>query len=241
MNARHFALLPVLIAAVIVGSASFAHAQTSAQAPAVSSAPVCFAFGHDIRYGQQDGGDAADVGTLQSFLVREGYFDAANVGTGHFGPLTLKAVKQFQAANGIPATGFVGPLTRAAIAKVQDCGHSAAATLYSVSPTNGPIGTQVSIRGFGFSSSNTVLIDGMVATRDVPISSSIAIACTTDPSCHGGINQTIIFTLPSYLSPDCPVGSMCPMYVRQLQPGNVTITVRNDSAVSNGLPFTVTN
>lgn len=81
----------------------------------------------------------------------------------------------------------------------------------------------------------------MVATRDVPISSSIAIACTTDPSCHGGINQTIIFTLPSYLSPDCPVGSMCPMYVRQLQPGNVTITVRNDSAVSNGLPFTVTN
>lgn len=237
MNLRHLGLFSLLFVLLMAGSASVATAQTPAS---VSSAPVCFVFIKDIHYGQQDSGSAADVGTLQSFLVREGYFDAAKLGTGHFGPITLSSVKKFQAAQGVPATGYVGPLTRAAIAKVEGCGNQPAATLYSISPASGSVGAEVSIRGFGFSSSNTVLIDGMVAQRDVPITSSVAIACTTDPSCHGGINQTITFTVPGSLSPYCPPGSMCALYMRVLEPGDVTVTVRNDSGVSNGLPFTVT-
>lgn len=234
MKALHFSLLPVLFALSIMGSASFAHA-------ASDSAPVCFTFEHGIRYGQQDKGGNVDVDNLQNFLVNKGYLKAAELGTGHFGKGTLRALKKFQKANGLEASGYVGPLTRAAIAKAQpDCGKVAAARLYSISPGSGPTGTTVSIRGFGFSGSNTVLIDGLVAGRGIPISSSVAIACTTDPSCHGGINQTIIFTIPQTLSPDCPVGSMCPMYVRLLEAGDVTITVRNNNAVSNGLPFTVT-
>jgi len=35
--------------------------------------------------------------------------------TGYFGPLTKAAVQQYQASKGISATGFVGPLTRAAL------------------------------------------------------------------------------------------------------------------------------
>ena len=34
---------------------------------------------------------------------------------GIFGPLTKAAVKRFQAAHGIPQTGYVGPKTRAAL------------------------------------------------------------------------------------------------------------------------------
>lgn len=234
MKALHLSFLPVMCALIIMGFASFAHAENS-------SAATCFVFKHGIWYGEQDGGDKVDVTNLQNFLVNQGYLKPAGIGTGHFGMLTLKAVRKFQAAHGIPASGNIGPLTRAAIARAQpDCGKTAAARLYSISPGSGAIGTTVSIRGFGFSGANTILIDGMAAARNVPITSSMAIACTTDPSCHGGINQTITFTLPESLSPDCPVGSMCPMYVRLLQPGDVTVTVRNDSAVSNGLPFTVT-
>lgn len=234
MKVLHLSFLPVMFALIIMGSASVAHAESS-------SSSTCFVFKHTIWYGERDKGDKVDVTNLQNFLVSQGYFKATDIGSGRFGMLTLKAVRKFQAVHGIQASGNVGPLTRAAIARAQsDCGKTAAARLYSISPGSGMTGTTVSIRGFGFSGANTILIDGMVAARDIPIASSVAIACTTDPSCHGGINQTITFTLSDSLSPDCPVGSMCPMYMRLLQPGDVTVTVRNDSAVSNGLPFTVT-
>ncbi len=237
MNHRFLFLSVVLLGILFAGAWGFAPMTHAAD---TAPSPVCYSFSGNIRYGQQDAGSSTDVDTLQRFLMGQGYFTQTNLGTGHFGPITLKAVQAFQAAHAVPATGFVGPLTRAAIGKIQpSCGTTAAATLYSLSPDSGPIGTEISIRGFGFSSSNTILIDGMVAARNVPITSSVAIACTTDPSCHGGINQTIVFTLPGSLSPDCPVGSMCPLYMRVLTPGTTTISVRNDTAVSNGLTYTV--
>ena len=243
MTIRPSSLFPAACAAVLLAvwalspvTSPVAHAQSAA--PAI----VCYTFSHDLRAGTQDTGISTDVDSLQHFLSTEGYFSASNFGTGHFGPLTFHAVQQFQAAQGVPATGYVGPLTRAAIAKAQpSCKFATqAATLYAVTPTQGPVGTQVSIRGFGFSGSNTILVDGLVAARNVPITSSIAIACTTDPSCHGGINQTITFTLPGSVSPNCPVGSLCPMFIRELTPGTVTITVQNGGGTSNGLPFTIT-
>jgi len=36
--------------------------------------------------------------------------------TDYFGMKTYKALLKFQSANGLPATGFLGPLTRAAMA-----------------------------------------------------------------------------------------------------------------------------
>lgn len=226
---------------LLVGSAVQGHLFSTAQAAETPQTPSCFAVLNNVHYGQQDAGGSEDVDSLQRFLASQGYFPSTALGTGHFGPITLAAVRKFQLDSGVPSTGFVGPLTRAAIQKEQpDCGSTVAApTLYSISPASGPTGTTVSIQGFGFSASNTILIDGMVAQRDVPIASSVAIACTTDPSCHGGINQTLTFSLPSFLSPDCPMGSMCPMYLRLLEPGHVTVTVRNDGGVSNGLPFIV--
>lgn len=239
MKIRLLALFPAVFAIILLmgwAVSPITHADTTM--PAIT----CHVFSTNIPFGHQDTGASTDVDALQRFLSNKGYFDASAIGTGHFGPLTLQAVKKFQAAEGVPATGFVGPLTRAAIAKEQNgCNETTqTAKLYSLSPEQGPVGTEVSIRGFGFSNSNTILIDGMVAARDVPITSSVAISCTTDPHCHGGINQTITFSIPSSLSPYCPPGSACPLYIRLLTPGTTTVSVRNGDAVSNGLEFTVT-
>jgi peptidoglycan hydrolase-like protein with peptidoglycan-binding domain len=53
-----------------------------------------------------------EVRELQEQLRAAGFFTFPT-STGYFGPITLEAVRAFQAANGIPTTGFVGPLTRA--------------------------------------------------------------------------------------------------------------------------------
>ncbi|MFY0570491.1 peptidoglycan-binding protein [Archangium lansingense] len=61
-----------------------------------------------------------DVKQLQAVLVKLGHMTQAqlNTGPGIFGPQTQQALKQFQAKHGVPATGFYGPLTRAAFAKL---------------------------------------------------------------------------------------------------------------------------
>lgn len=56
-----------------------------------------------------------DVNALQNLLVTEGFFRAKIATTNYFGPLTLAAVKEYQASRGISATGYVGPLTLAAL------------------------------------------------------------------------------------------------------------------------------
>ena len=53
----------------------------------------------------------SDVATLQRFLIKRGLLAADNA-TGFFGNITEQAVKQFQASQGLPATGYVGPLTQ---------------------------------------------------------------------------------------------------------------------------------
>lgn len=56
----------------------------------------------------------SQVAALQNFLIGKGYMNAP--ATGYFGFITLRAVMNFQRDNDIPTTGFVGPLTRKAIA-----------------------------------------------------------------------------------------------------------------------------
>jgi peptidoglycan hydrolase-like protein with peptidoglycan-binding domain len=51
------------------------------------------------------------VNTLQTFLYQQRYLNVE--ATGYFGQVTLAAVKIFQTENGIPGTGYFGPLSRA--------------------------------------------------------------------------------------------------------------------------------
>ena len=78
------------------------------------SAPVALAapshVSHAVGYGTAH---SADVTALQQFLSAQGVFNAAP--TGNFYSTTLDAVKKFQKANNIPATGYVGTMTLAAI------------------------------------------------------------------------------------------------------------------------------
>jgi peptidoglycan hydrolase-like protein with peptidoglycan-binding domain len=63
------------------------------------------------------GSTGSDVVALQTALINSGYSIAAissgAASKGYFGSQTKAAVMKYQANNGIPATGFVGPLTRA--------------------------------------------------------------------------------------------------------------------------------
>ena len=62
------------------------------------------------------GGRGSDVVALQTWLISNGYdipvVSSGVVAKGYFGVQTQAAVERYQAANGIPSTGFFGPLTR---------------------------------------------------------------------------------------------------------------------------------
>ncbi len=120
------ALLPAVALAqygggggIIGGPFSVGYVPPSAPASAAPSSgggvvlgASAYNFAANIRYGQS----GTDVTELHKVLIAGGYLHIS-APTGWFGPLTLAAVKQYQAANGIPATGFVGPLTRAVLNK----------------------------------------------------------------------------------------------------------------------------
>lgn len=224
-----------LLFIVILITGSFVN---SAKADTVVTS--CYTFDKSFGRGASDARYANAITQLQRFLADVGYFDQSLIGTGVFGPRTHEAVVRYQKASGISPTGYVGPVTRNYIRTHCSNPGTNPISLYSLSPSAGVVGTTVSVTGYGFTNSNTVLMNGSVAARNVPISSSIAIACTTDPSCKGGIRQTLIFTIPDSLSPNCPVGSMCPMYMRLITPGTYTITVNNENGTSRGMTFVVT-
>ena len=238
----------VLLAVLLVGGGSSVASAQVLNGSVGSPASSCLIFNNNFGYGAYDYSSGNAVSALQNFLLNQGYFNNIYLGTGHYGSITLQSVARFQLAHGIFATGFVGPLTRALIQQIS-CGTNPPPTptpvngvsLYNASPSAGAVGTTVTLTGFGFTSNNTILMDGNVAARNVPISSSIAIACTTNPTCHGGINQSLIFTVPSSLTPNCPIGSMCPMYLRAVTPGQYSITVQNANGTSNASTFTVTS
>ncbi|MBX4195715.1 peptidoglycan-binding protein [Candidatus Parcubacteria bacterium] len=63
------------------------------------------------------GSSGSQVVALQNVLISGGYLQMpAGVAQGYFGSLTKAAVQRWQAAVGLPATGFVGPLSRAKLA-----------------------------------------------------------------------------------------------------------------------------
>lgn len=92
-----------------------------------ASTTVCTNITQNLHLGSQDStggiGSQDNVTMLQNFLVAKGYLTITNPSAyGTFGPLTQVAVINFQTASGItPASGFVGPITRALIRELS-CG-----------------------------------------------------------------------------------------------------------------------
>jgi hypothetical protein len=69
-------------------------------------------IGYDMPAEDFDTQTAEGVKNIQTALAKLGLLDEKYI-TGAYGPITAEAVKKFQAQNGLPATGFVGPLTKA--------------------------------------------------------------------------------------------------------------------------------
>jgi predicted chitinase/murein DD-endopeptidase MepM/ murein hydrolase activator NlpD len=93
----------------------------SAPAPTKPSGGNASIKGLDLPGGDlEKGAKGAAVKQLQTALVKLGHMSQAemNTGPGIFGPKTESALKEFQAANGVPNTGYYGPLTRAALKKL---------------------------------------------------------------------------------------------------------------------------
>lgn len=102
---------PTLFAAL---QAALGGGVTTGGAASGTSLAAVQAINTDLTIGSK----GADVTTLQTWLVEEGYLVMpVGVPMGYFGTLTQKALAQFQAENAItPAAGYFGPKTRGVIA-----------------------------------------------------------------------------------------------------------------------------
>ncbi|MFA6050318.1 MAG: IPT/TIG domain-containing protein [Candidatus Paceibacterota bacterium] len=185
----------------------------------------CLTLSNNLHMASRDYFTNGEVTKLQQFLYSRGYLSVSP--TGYFGRMTMAAVRSFQSSQGIIATGFVGPLTRAAITRVS-CGTTpplpTPISISSLSPSSGPVGTTVTIYGSGFFGDNKIFFDG----------SSI----TAQNSPNG---TSLTFTVPSYVSPYCPQGAYCALYAKQILPGTYNVQVKNNNGESNIVTFTVTS
>ena len=181
-----------------------------------------------LNYNLYVGVRSGDVTVLQAFLATQGYFPYSPIGI--YGPLTFRAVQNFQAAHGISPTGYVGPITRGVINSMQNCGNpvppvpppTPAPFIQNISPSSGTVGTSVTLSGYGFTNNSTVYFGGS------PISNLYS---------NNGTNLS--FTIPEYTSV-CPPGAYCIMMARQVTPGTYSIYIQNQNGTSNTVNFTVT-
>jgi peptidoglycan hydrolase-like protein with peptidoglycan-binding domain len=107
------------------------------------AAPLSFST--DLKYGMYGSGA---VEQLQDFLRTEGYFNADT--TGNFLSLTLAAVRAWQAAHCVPATGYFGPLSRQAAATGTLCAQTTPSSSASSTDTSLGEGVVVSINGVAY-------------------------------------------------------------------------------------------
>jgi hypothetical protein len=126
------------------------------------------------------------------------------------------------AASASPFAGAAAPLLQEAIRPADRAQTSRSRVkAYSIFPASGPAGVEAAVTGFGFTDDNAIHFGDRIIAR-VAVKSAIAIACTTNPGCRGGIHQTLAFTIP-----DAPAG----VY---------RVWVENSNGNSNSLRFSLT-
>src|SRR3989344_3190609 len=138
-----FAVL--VLGLLIIPSFSFAQVGDVDPNPIASD---CIALQNNLRYRDRDINKNGEVSTLQDFLQSKGYLNSEP--TGYFGLLTFKAVKDFQKANDISPTGYVGPITRAKIkALTCDDMNPSTPSITVLSPNGGEVytaGQQITVK-----------------------------------------------------------------------------------------------
>lgn len=231
-------LMSVFVAVIIMPAFSYAAISVTPYTATVTSVdfgpgPVvlCTSLNGIVRYGQHDTSEIKPVTILQNFLNQHGYLSTTV--TGYFGPLTFRAVKAFQAKNGLQADGIVGVQTEAHIRAVA-CPPSGTIvpvtpsmpSITAISPTAATTGTTVTVTGSGFTHTGNIVhfsIGGM---------SNIA-------STNNG--TALSFTVPSSIGPYCKPDQVCALYMQLLNAGTYPVYVENANGVSNTVSFTITN
>jgi hypothetical protein len=119
------------------------------------------------------GSTGAAVTALQNFLIANNFSipSIANgkAKTGYFGSQTQSAVKAYQTSVGIPNTGFVGPLTVAALNK-GTVGTASTGTVSMTCPTGmicTPITTTTTTTGATTATAGTITTPGVAGSLDV--------------------------------------------------------------------------
>lgn len=245
----HLLVLTALLGAVSYGIfhiANTAEAQTYTTTTSTVMAYPAPSGCLILPYSLGIGNSGSYVFSLQTFLNQQGHMSYPP--TGYYGVITLASVARFQAAHGISAIGYVGPLTRARIQAISCSGGSVPTpgpiSISSITPSAGPVGTQVAITGTGFTNDNTVYFAGGVIPH-VPATTiytyASGIVCTGYPNCTG-LLQSLTFTVPEYVGPYCASGGYCSlMPSRLVVPGVYDVSVGNEAyGQSNSLQFTVT-
>jgi hypothetical protein len=106
-----------------------------------SSSSASATFTRDLTVGST----GSDVTALQNWLASKGYF--SGTATGYYGPVTKAAVAAYQAANGItPAAGYFGPVTRAKV------NGMAGSTTTTTTSTSSLMGGEASLEDFDLTS-----------------------------------------------------------------------------------------
>jgi hypothetical protein len=114
----------------------------------------------------------------------------------------------------------------------KDHGHRATTTpattttasISSIDPQSGPIGTDVTLTGTGFTNADVVRFGG-AAVSSTTVSDS---------------GTKLAFTVPESGGPYCKPGMACPMYLLLIRPGSYEVSVTDGTTTSNAVRFQVT-
>jgi hypothetical protein len=203
-------------------------------------APVsCVAVSGNLTVGSR----GAQVTTLQNFLSDGGFYSSN--ARGYFGSITKKAVKAFQKSSGVPATGFVGAMTRQKISANCSQGDPiSTSSLNITSPKPGEKWGRGSVQKIQWTDKNVYIVtakyDIFIAPKSpCPVGrpctlmmiKPYTIATSTTLSTDGylwnvGLLADVDRTLPdgAYYIKVCPTGgSDC------AQSGNITISTAANS------------
>lgn len=213
---KKYIISGLFVFSVLIPSVSFAQVPPGDVDPN-PNITSCVSLSNNLKYKYRDINTNGEVSTLQDFLQSQGYLNSEP--TGYFGLLTLKASKDFQNANGIQPTGYVGPITRAKISFIT-CGTA------TIPPTPCPL---VDVNGVAGhicppkpipppTSSITVLSPNGGETWKKGITQTIkwkdnaVLTCPAGAYCAPPAPKYHDITLKPYTACDNPLAEACPMY-----------------------------
>ncbi|HZS43177.1 MAG TPA: peptidoglycan-binding protein [Candidatus Paceibacterota bacterium] len=245
-NLIKFGLILSLAVVAVLPIASFGQSANT-----VSTVSSCVNLTYNMGPGSTDFNTGGQVTVLQNFLVSAGYGSFS--GRASYGPLTFAAVQNFQRANGISPVGFVGPFTRAKIQSLT-CGNvSSGVSISSITPSSGPIGTQVTLTGSGFLAGSMGCGGYTCPLNSSSVFPSCAILMNSanTGNCFSGYGITTIYldNLPALqvsavsntsLTFTIPDGLQLSPGIHVL-PGPLMVKVVNSNGTSNTMTFNVTS